>query len=96
MEKTIYSNAYAAFCRVIRDTREAKGITQTRLAHALNRPQSFVAKIESGQRRVDVVELIALAKGLGCSPVDLVERLAKELERETPPLRERATSRARK
>jgi transcriptional regulator with XRE-family HTH domain len=38
------------------------GLTQVEVANRLERPQSFVSKIESGERRVDVVELSELAR----------------------------------
>lgn len=41
--------------------RKAKGFTQTQVAQALGRHQPFVANIESGERRVDIVELLELA-----------------------------------
>jgi transcriptional regulator with XRE-family HTH domain len=81
MEKSIFSQAYDVFCRILRETRQSKGITQVQLAKALGRPQSFVAKIEGGERRVDVVEFIAIAKGLKVSPDELLARLIAELER---------------
>jgi hypothetical protein len=37
-------------------------LTQVQVAHALDRPQSFVAKCESGERRVDVIELDQFAR----------------------------------
>jgi ribosome-binding protein aMBF1 (putative translation factor) len=80
MEKTIFSQAYDEFCRVLRETRQAKGITQAQMAKALGRPQSFVAKIEGGERRVDVVEFLALADCL-----KELKRAKQQAERVTKP-----------
>jgi transcriptional regulator with XRE-family HTH domain len=89
VEKTIYSHAYAAFCRVLRQTRERQGLTQTVLAARLRRPQSFVAKVESGQRRLDVVELLAVAKGLRVSPERIIDSLIAEIGHSRPAVRRR-------
>jgi transcriptional regulator with XRE-family HTH domain len=55
--------------------REAAGFTQAELANALDEYQSFVARLESGQRRVDVVELIWLARVLGFDAAQLVKAI---------------------
>jgi transcriptional regulator with XRE-family HTH domain len=55
--------------------RETKGVTQTELAARLGRPQSFVSNYENGQRRIDVIEFIQIAKALGLDPAE-VPRLA--------------------
>ena len=60
MEKTIYSQEYALFLKLLRDTREKLGLTQTELAERLGQTQSFVSKVERSERRIDVVELRAL------------------------------------
>jgi len=80
VEKTIYSQAYAAFCRRLREAREWRDMTQADLAKALGRPQSFVAKVEAGERRVDVVEFLAIAKALKVSPETIIARLRAEVE----------------
>jgi transcriptional regulator with XRE-family HTH domain len=49
----------------IRDTRVSAGMTQSRVADALKKPQSYVAKIEAGERRVDVLEFIQLFQAMG-------------------------------
>lgn len=51
--------------RRLRDTRQQAGFTQAKVAAALKRPQSFVSKCESGERRIDVIELDDFAKLYG-------------------------------
>ncbi len=58
--------------------REAAGLTQVELAAALRRPQSYVSKIERGERRLEVAEFIAYARALGTSPEELIATLAAE------------------
>lgn len=52
--------------------RKNAGIAQAELAGRLKRPQSFVAKYELGERRVDVVEFVEIARALGRDPFDLL------------------------
>ena len=56
------SPEYRAFLRKLREGREKAGLTQADVASRLRRPQSYVAKCESGERRVDVVELVRFAR----------------------------------
>jgi len=62
---SIYSREYKAFLKKLRQARLEAGMTQAQAAARLNRPQSFVSKCESGERRVDVVELAKFAKMYG-------------------------------
>ena len=57
-----YRHRYAQFLGKLRQARLEAGLTQVEVARKLKRPQSFVSKIESGERRVDVVELSELAR----------------------------------
>jgi transcriptional regulator with XRE-family HTH domain len=59
------------------DRREAAGLTQAQLAARLGEYQSFVARLESGQRRVDVVEFLNLAEILGFDPAKAISSLRK-------------------
>jgi transcriptional regulator with XRE-family HTH domain len=70
--KSVHSSDQAAFCELMIGARKAAGLTQHALARRLKRPQSFVAKYEGGERRVDVVEFIAIARALGADPVKLM------------------------
>lgn len=56
-------------------TRDQAGLTQTDVAARLGRPQSFVAKYEGGERRVDVIEFLAIARALGVDPLRLLKRI---------------------
>ena len=56
------SAAYRLFLTRLREARLAAGLTQMQVAAKLRRPQSFVSKCESGERRVDVVELTEFAR----------------------------------
>lgn len=56
------SAAYRLFLRHLREARLTAGLSQAEVAKRLGRPQSFVSKCESGERRVDVVELQAFAR----------------------------------
>ena len=53
----IHSPRYQRFLKKLRAARLEAGLTQAEVAKALKKPQSFVSKCESGERRVDVVEL---------------------------------------
>ncbi|WP_392342059.1 helix-turn-helix transcriptional regulator (plasmid) [Phaeobacter sp. BS23] len=73
MSKTIWSTGHLALCRSLVEARNRAGLGQKDLADRLDCHQSLVARIESGQRRIDVVEFIVLSRALG---FDLSEVLA--------------------
>jgi transcriptional regulator with XRE-family HTH domain len=58
--------------------RERAGVTQQELADRTEKPQSFVSKFETGERRLDVVEFITIARAIGADPVALVRQLMRE------------------
>ena len=60
MKKTITSDEYRAFLRLLVEYRERAGLTQAQLAERLEETQSFVSKMERGERRVDVLEFLAI------------------------------------
>jgi transcriptional regulator with XRE-family HTH domain len=67
--KSIHSPSYAAVVQHLRKLRVDAGMTQQAVAEKLGRPQSFVAKIESGERRLDIFEFAAFCTALGHSSV---------------------------
>ncbi len=60
--------------RLLRDIRTEAGLRQVDLAKRLRKPQSFVSKYESGERRLDLIELRRVCHALGISLEDLVRR----------------------
>jgi len=56
-----------------------KGLRQSDLAERLNVPQSFISKYETGERRLDIVEIKHICKSLGIRLIDLVERVEKKI-----------------
>jgi transcriptional regulator with XRE-family HTH domain len=54
------------------EARRSAGLNQVELAEKLGRPQSFVSKIEKGDRRIDVLELIAICHHLRIDPADVI------------------------
>lgn len=67
---SIYSEKYQLVIKLLRSTRIAKGLTQAQLAKALGKPQSFIAKVENGERRLDVIEFAHMARLLSLDPAD--------------------------
>jgi len=60
---------YRRFLQRLRAAREGAGLTQVEVARRLRVPQSYVSKCESGERRVDVIELAALARLYVLTPI---------------------------
>lgn len=77
LTKSLHSPDHAAFCALLVAARHRAGLTQQVLASSLNKPQSFVAKIERGERRLDVLEFIEIARAIGADPVKLLRALLK-------------------
>ncbi|QAU48726.1 helix-turn-helix domain-containing protein [Bradyrhizobium guangzhouense] len=71
MEKSLKSADYARLIALLVATRHKAGIRQQALAKKLRKPQSFVAKYEGGERRLDVIEFITIAEALGANPLKL-------------------------
>ncbi len=81
MEKSIYSREYAIVLRLLRQTREDAGMTQLELARRLGHSQSFVTKMERGDRRIDIIQLRTICRILGSTLLLFTKRLERELSR---------------
>lgn len=73
--KSIYSQSYRTLLARITQARKEAGISQAGLAERLGRPQSFVSKLESGERRIDVIEFLQVAHLIGFDPCALIQDL---------------------
>lgn len=65
MVKSIQTKEYAYFVEKLRNARLEAGLTQVQVAKKLKRPQSHISNVESGQQRVDIIELQRFAKLYG-------------------------------
>lgn len=75
LRKTLRSRGHRVMIDILVAARERAGLTQRQLAVRLRRPHSFVGRMEAGERRVDVIEFIEIARILGANPQELFERL---------------------
>ena len=75
MPKTIYKREHAVLLSLLKKYRNASGLTQAQCSKALGRPQSFMSDVESGTRRLDVVQLRDLCKVLGITLPGLTTEL---------------------
>ncbi|WP_439478766.1 helix-turn-helix domain-containing protein [Brevundimonas sp.] len=75
----VTSPAYEAAVSQLVAVRKRCGLSQRDLAERINKPRSFISKIENRERRIDIVEFIVLARALGLDPNDLLAELAGSL-----------------
>ena len=81
MRKTLRSPEHELFLDLLIEARSRARLTQIDVAKRLNRPQSFVAKYENGERRIDIVEFVVLAKALEAEPLGLFKTYLKRMAR---------------
>jgi transcriptional regulator with XRE-family HTH domain len=78
MPRTLGSVRHNALRAYIKGKRARAGLTQHQLAKRLGRSQSYVATIETGQRRIDAVELIDLGEALGFDAASAIRQIEKK------------------
>jgi transcriptional regulator with XRE-family HTH domain len=74
LQPGFHSREYRVFRAILIAARQETGHTQAEVAKALGRPQSFVAKVENGERRVDVTEFVEIAQAMNIDPKKLFAR----------------------
>lgn len=77
MSRTLQSPRHEALRQLLIEKRKRAGLTQAAVARRLGRYQSFVATVESGQRRIDVVEFLEFAEAIGFDPGAAIRRLIR-------------------
>lgn len=81
MPSSVFTQRHQEFIQFLVATRKAAGITQVELADRLDRPQSFVSKVERGERRIDVIEFCQVAEALGHDPSGLLYEFVEQERR---------------
>jgi len=79
LPKSIFTGAHRHLVEVLAEARKQSGVTQVDLAAKLGKDQTFISLIERSQRRVDVLEFVALAKAMGADPVELFQEVVRRL-----------------
>ena len=79
MPKTIFGGGHPVLVEVLTEARRRSGLTQAELAERVGKDQTFVSIIERGQRRVDVLEFVTLAKAMKADPAALFADVLKRL-----------------
>jgi transcriptional regulator with XRE-family HTH domain len=78
LSKSVHSALQEAFCTLMRDARHRADLTQQELALLLGKPQSFVAKYETGERRLDVIEYVHILQVMDQDPVGALRALLRK------------------
>lgn len=71
--KTIYKIRYQYIINHLIHIRKTKKITQQQIANKLNKPQSYIAKIERCERKVDILEFIEICEVMNINPIDVLQ-----------------------
>lgn len=78
MTKSIFTNNYQMLLKLLIAVRKKAGITQQTLAKKLGKNQSYISKYENAERRLDMIEVIAIMKAMDSNPVELMNNILKE------------------
>lgn len=76
VSKTLASPGHLALVQAMIEARKAAGMTQIELSKALRCQQSLIARIESGQRRIDAVDIVRWARAVGKDPKIFIDVVA--------------------
>lgn len=84
MAGTLHTQQYRRLVRELVETRLKSGLSQADLARRLDRPPSFVAKVELCERRLDAIEFLVWLRAVSNEPETLINALLRELTETIP------------
>jgi transcriptional regulator with XRE-family HTH domain len=73
--KSVFSHEYDMLRRCMIAARKEAQLTQATLAKSLKKPQSFIAKYENGERRLDVIEFLVVTRVIGVDPCEILRKV---------------------
>jgi len=73
---SLHTEEYKKLCETLKAARVEKGLTQQEVGDRLSKPQSYVAKYERAERRLDVIEFVAISNALKINPVIFLRHLS--------------------
>ena len=79
VQKSIYSDENTILCEMLKAARIGCNLTQAQLAEAVDKPQSFIAKVEGGERRLVVVEFVKVVQAMGLIPSDFIKSYTEKI-----------------
>jgi transcriptional regulator with XRE-family HTH domain len=75
MQKSVYSEEYRQLCDLLRGVRTNAGLSQRAMAERLGVPHTWVSKVESGERRLDLIECLRICRATGADPQEVLAPL---------------------
>jgi transcriptional regulator with XRE-family HTH domain len=84
MPASLFTAAHQEIVTAVKELRRQAGLSQRQLADALGREQNLVGRIETGQRRVDLIEFVQICRACGVEPVGETTKLARIIAGLTP------------
>ena len=82
--KTIYQQRYQTLIGCLISARKQAKLTQADIAHQLGKPQSYIAKIEGKDRKIDVLEYVEICEVLDLQPSEIIKIIENTQNQNTP------------
>lgn len=95
MHKSLYSRPNEVFITLLRDLRRSRRLRQLDLAERLGSSQAIVSRVESGERRLDIVELVVWLRALDTDLVAFAKQLNLRLDGDIAGVKRRQSTRVR-